>query len=281
MMQQLDPHLRILGQQPFPLRLGGFLAAVLLGGIPLAALVIGFPRLESIAWIPLYLWLLMLLQGWNHRIRQRNLWGTYGLTPSRQCWRDLGQGLGLGLLGLYAMFFLEGIWGWLTWQPIVIRDLLFYGGVGLVLGLGVSLAEELLFRGWLLDELRLDYGNLWASLQAMLGFAVLHFLRPLEEILRTWPQFPGLLLVAAVLILARHRTGERLALPLGLHAGWIWGISLIHNLDWIRYTQQVPAWVTGIDNNPLAGLVGCGFLILTGGLIWRINSPDSRHQESH
>lgn len=281
MIQHIDAQLRILGHQPFPVRLGGFLAAVLLGVIPMAALVVGFPLLESVAWIPLYLWLLTLLQIWNRHIRQRNLWGSYGLTPSQHFYRDLGQGLGLGMLGLYAMFFLEGIWGWLTWQPIAIRDLLFYGGVGLVLGLGVSLAEELLFRGWLLDELRLDYGNLWATLQAMLGFAVLHFIRPLKEILRTWPQFPGLLLVAAVLILARHRTGERLALPLGLHAGWIWGISLIHNLDWIRYTQQVPAWVTGIDNNPLAGLVGCGFLILTGGLIWRIHSPGSRHQESH
>jgi hypothetical protein len=280
-MQHLVAKVGILVHQPFPVRLGIFLVAVLLGVVPIALLVVVFPPLESVAWIPLYLWLLTLLRIWNRHIRQRELWRIYGLTPSRQCWQELGQGLGLGIIGLYSLFILEGSWGWLTWQPVAIQDLLVFGGLGLFLGLGVSLAEELLFRGWLLDELSQDYGRVWVTLQAMFWFAVLHFIRPLEEILRTWPQFPGLLLVAAVLILARHRTQERLALPLGLHAGWIWGISVIHNLDWIRYTQQVPAWVTGIDNNPLAGLMGCGFLILTGGLIWRINSPGSRHQASH
>ncbi len=280
-MQHLGPKLQILAHQPFPIRLGSFLAAVLLGVVPIAVLRVGFPALESVVWIPLYLWLLTLLQIWNRHIRQRELWRSYGLTLSRQCWQELGQGLGLGMLGLYSMFFLEGIWGWLTWQPIAIRDLLVFGGIGLVLGLGVSLAEELLFRGWLLDELSLDYGSVWASLQAMIWFAVLHFIRPLEEILRTWPQFPGLLLVAAVLILARRCTQGRLAFPLGLHAGWIWGISLIHNLDWIRYTQQVPAWVTGIDDNPLAGLMGCGFLILTGGFVWRIQASRNSIRELH
>uniref|UniRef100_A0ACD5GSG1 Uncharacterized protein n=1 Tax=Desertifilum tharense IPPAS B-1220 TaxID=1781255 RepID=A0ACD5GSG1_9CYAN len=29
----------------------------------------------------------------------------------------------------------------------------------------------------------------------------------------------------------------------------------------IQYTDRVPSWVTGIDGNPLAGVMGFGFLI--------------------
>jgi membrane protease YdiL (CAAX protease family) len=74
-------------------------------------------------------------------------------------------------------------------------SLLVYGLLGLLLGLGVALAEELFFRGWLLQEMLLDYGCSTAVWGSSFLFAMAHFLKPLPEILATWPQFPGLWLM--------------------------------------------------------------------------------------
>ncbi|MEO1404782.1 MAG: CPBP family intramembrane glutamate endopeptidase, partial [Cyanobacteria bacterium J06635_1] len=56
----------------------------------------------------------------------------------------------------------------------------------------------------------------------------------------------------------RNRTN--LGLPIGLHAGLVWGYYLANVGDLTQLTGRVPAWVTGIDGNPLAGLVGLTML---------------------
>lgn len=103
----------------------------------------------------------------------------------------------------------EGWLGWLIWQPLssVFWLILLEG---LLVSLAISLAEEVLFRGWLLDELRYGWGfspAIWAS-----GFfyAGLHFLKPLQAILSSLLSFPGLLLLGLILGWAHQRTEERL-----------------------------------------------------------------------
>lgn len=125
---------------------------------------------------------------------------------------------------------------------------------------GVGLAEELLFRGWLVDELQWDYGpnvSLWLSSTL---YALLHFVKPFAEIWRTSPSFPGLLLLGLMLGWTRIARKGRLGFPIGLHAGLVWGYYVINVGDLVLYTSQVPVWVTGIDRNPLAGSMGLLFL---------------------
>jgi membrane protease YdiL (CAAX protease family) len=125
------------------------------------------------------------------------------------------------------------------------------------------LAEELLFRGWLLDELRYDWGftpALWVS-SAIYG--ALHFIKPWEAIVESLPSFPGLLLLGLTLGWARQRTTGRLGLAIGLHAGLVAGYYLIDVGDLALYTERVPEWVTGLNQNPLAGAMGVLFLSLT------------------
>lgn len=212
--------------------------------------------------------------------RDKRVLYTYGLTFTRQTGLELLQGLTIGLLSLLLLFVVQGGLGWLTWQmpasalPQVVLE-------GLLIGLGTGFAEELVFRGWILDELQRDYSDtvsLWADSSL---FAVLHFIKPLPEAIRTFPQFPGLVLLGLALVWAKRSTRRqmrvtgvqhqgRLGLPIGLHAGLVWGYYIINVGHLARYSGQVPEWFTGIDQNPLAGLVGLVFLVLLAAYMrWR------------
>lgn len=255
---------------PCPLRVLAFLALLASAWLPLAAaLWVGLPGLRELLWIPLYLGLLVLLWIWGRWVRQCPFpYVGYGVVRSSAFYWDLVNGTVAGLLGLVCFFQIEASLGWLHWQPISLSLLMVTLITGLGLGLGVAWVEELFFRGWLLNELQDDYGPSRANGVSSLIFAVAHFIKPWEDILRTWPQFPGLVVMGAVLLLARRSSMGQLGLALGLHAGWIWGITLINTVKWVEYTGLVPAWVTGVDNNPLAGAVGLLFLGTNAVGIW-------------
>ncbi|MEL7034938.1 MAG: type II CAAX endopeptidase family protein [Cyanobacteria bacterium J06592_8] len=257
-----------------PLRLTLFIL-MLLGlwlpfALPLYLLGTDPNTVSIITLILLYLEFIALVRFWGKRIyHQPRLFQRYGLYLNLQSVWLLLQGLGWGCLSLLSLFALEAQLGWLTWSadlqqfPLVI-------GSGLGVALGVGFAEELLFRGWLLDELRRDYSPIKAAAICSEIFAIAHFIKPLSEILRTWPQFPGLILLGYILILAKSVnrsksqqlavSSENLALPMGLHGGLVWGYYLMSVGGKVEYLGKVPDWILGIDYNPLAGLMGLMFL---------------------
>jgi hypothetical protein len=252
--------------QPAPGRIGCFLVILLLLWLPIAApaywLLDDSNTIALITMPVLFGEFMLLLRWWGGRVyHQPRPLQSYGLSLDRRNGRELLQGLSLGTILLVALFLVEGWLGWVTWRSP--DGLIQIGLEGLLISLGVGLGEELIFRGWLLDELQRDYspqGSLWVS---SLLFAALHFLKPIPEIIRTSPQFFGLVVLGLTLVWARRRTGDRLGLPIGLHAGLVWGFYLINVGELIRYTNHVPAWITGIDGNPLAGVTG---LLVLGGL---------------
>ncbi len=203
---------------------------------------------------------LLLLRFWGRNVYQQpHLLKRYGLKGTRQNGLDFLKGLSIGLLFTFGLFALEGLLGWLKFQtpqlapPRLILE-------GLVSALGIGFAEELVFRGWLLDELQRDYSpkaSLWAD---AIIFAVLHFLKPFAEVIRTLPQFPSLLLFGLIQVWAKRSSGELLGLPIGLHSGLVWGYYIINVGQLVRYSGQVSPWITGIDSNPIAGVMGLLFL---------------------
>lgn len=259
-------------RSPAPLRILGFLLAVAAIAAPLA---IPLYRLEyertdgrSVIWAPALIYLIFTLglfwwgrQG--HRLASPA--ATLGFTGGRRWWQAWGMAFMLGSLGVAALYGLQVGCGWARLAPWP-GDLLTVAIAGAGVAFGVGLAEELLFRGWLLFELERDYGALAALWLNGLLFAVAHFLRPLSVILATWPQFLGLLLLGLTLVWARRSplpgTASKTALgfPVGLHGGLIWGYYLVDVGDLIVPTGAVPSWVTGVDGNPLAGCLGIGLL---------------------
>jgi len=177
---------------------------------------------------------------------------------------SLGLGLGLGVLGLSVIFAAQIALGWVDWHwenrerliPILLPVLL--------LGLWISGTEELVFRGFLFNELQQDYSSWGAAAIASLIFALLHLVWERKE---TLPQLPGLWLMGMVLSLAVWVDGGSLALACGLHAGWIWGLSCLDTAQLITYTGVASKWITGLAEKPLAGGAGILCLLATGLLL--------------
>ncbi|MEC4806924.1 MAG: type II CAAX endopeptidase family protein [Jaaginema sp. PMC 1079.18] len=207
----------------------------------------------------LFVLFLILVHLWGRWVyREPNLLRRYGWRWTKRHGIDLLQGLSLGIMLPFALFALMGALGWVTWHggtnvPRIVLE-------GLLSGLGVGMAEELVFRGWLHDELKRDYApktTLWVN---ALSFAILHFLKPLEEIVRTFPQFPGLVLLGLALVWAKRSRRGRLGVCIGLHGGLVWGYYILNVGQIIEIGDRVSPWITGVDGNPVAGCMGLLFL---------------------
>lgn len=247
---------------PVLLRVAIFLLGLSLIWLPLAAPIYLLVKDSNLATILtmalLFTEFIFLVRWWGFAVyKQGNLLKSYGLIGTRQNGLDVLRGLALGALLTFGLFGFQGLFGWLIWQgnealPRLILE-------GMATALGVGFAEELVFRGWLLNELERDY-KLGVSLGVNgMVFALSHFLKPLSEMLRTWPQFPGLLLLGLILVWAKRSRGG-LGLPIGFHAGLIWSYYIINVGNLVNYSGAVPDWVTGVNRNPLAGAIGLVFL---------------------
>lgn len=212
---------------------------------------------------PLILWGVAWVEGVS--------FSEYGLDWNVRILSSLGLGLVLGVLSLAIAFGLEGIVGWIEWQG---RNWQQLGKVWLpilLLGLWIGITEELIFRGFLLNELQQDY-SLWiAALISSAIFAGLHLIWEQQD---TLPQLPGLWLMGMVLVLARGVDNGSLGLAWGLHAGWIWGLTCLQEAQLISYTDKGPTWIIGFGKNPLAGLVGVLCLLGVGLFLFLILIPD-------
>ncbi|PWU09330.1 MAG: hypothetical protein C5B47_03600 [Verrucomicrobia bacterium] len=150
--------------------------------------------------------------------------------------------------------------------------------------IAVSLLEEILFRGVLYGFSRRVFGVFASAVWTSALFAVLHFIRSSggsSENLNMWsgfyqftrifsgaPPFPLLLFAFATLFsmgLLLCWTVERtrsLALPIGLHAGWIFAIQTF-NL-FIEFESMTPIGLPWVGPNVISGMVPVGvFAILS------------------
>ena len=255
--------LQIIASYPFPLRVIIFLLILLAIWLPLAAPIYLLVKDSNLATILtmglLFTEFLFLVPRWGKQVYgQTQLLKSYGLINTRKNGFELLIGLTIGLLLTFSLFAVQGLFGLVAWQnsdnlPRIIAE-------GLLSALGVGFAEELVFRGWLLDELQRDYNykiSLWAN---SLVFALSHFIKPVAAMLQSWPQFPGLLLLGLILVWGKRSRRNRLGLSIGLHAGLVWGYYMINIGQLVRYSASVPEWVTGVHGNPLAGAIGLLFL---------------------
>jgi membrane protease YdiL (CAAX protease family) len=257
---------RHLAQRPVPTRLGCFVAALLTLWLPVAAPIYILEKDTNLASILtlvlLYAEFIFLLRLWAKYIyNQRQVLQHYGLETTRQNGVDLLWGFAIGTISVLLLFGLEGVLGCLVWQQP--QSYNFFHRIileGLIVGLAIGFAEELLFRGWLLDELQRDYNRFTALWVDAVTFATLHFIKPLEAIIHTLPQFPALVLLGLTQVWGRRWRRGRLGLPIGLHSGLVWGYYIINVGELVRYSGKVPDWVVGVNHNPLQGLMGLVFL---------------------
>ncbi|MEL6457256.1 MAG: type II CAAX endopeptidase family protein [Cyanobacteria bacterium J06621_15] len=255
-----------LAQRPAPIRLGCFILILLLPWLPYAAAVYIIFKDENTRTIfamgILAIEFLFLLPWWSKYIHcSTPAFPHYGLEFTRKNAVELLRGIAIGLISVLLLFALQGTLGWLVFQQpsfSMVQLVL----EGFITGLGVAFAEELFFRGFIYDELKRDYNSksvVWAT---AIIFAVLHFIKPLPVIISTSPQFFGLVLLGLACVWAKRSNRGRLGLPIGLHGGLVWGNYIIEVGKLVKYSGTVPQWVTGVNNNPLAGVMGLLSLLL-------------------
>lgn len=255
-----------------PVRLIVFIGALSILWLPPALPIYWLLREDNnlasiLTMVLLFVELLWFWQWWGRYVHdETNIYRQYGLVTSRRNISEFFRGLAIGFWLCLGLFVIEALFGWIeVARPSV--SIVIVTFEGLLSATGIALAEELLFRGWLLDELQRDYGKRVCIWITAIAYAVAHFFKPITEIIRTAVTFPALVLLGIALVLAKYQYGGRLGMSIGVHAGLVWAYYIVDVGQAIEYTNRVPVWITGIDGNPIAGVMGLLFLLV---LTWMI-----------
>jgi len=162
------------------------------------------------------------------------------------------------LLLLILIPIISNQWG--NWIGILSPEILFNS---LLLIIGVGFAEELVFRAWLLEELKNQYGFKKAFIFQALVYSIVHigFDMPFLQMLSI---LFGLFLLGIVLSMIRIKDNNSLWGCAGLHGGLV-GIWFLMNNGLIEISKDAPIWLVGpgnINTNPLGGIYGITLLVM-------------------
>ena len=176
-----------------------------------------------------------------------------GLRLDRWAGIDIIAGLLLSGLMILAIFLIQLYAGYLTIERITWTDDTLPVVPGLLLwffsiGAAVAWSEELIFRGYLLQNLRDGIGLYPAVAISCLLFGVLHMSNPNSS----WLSGLIITLFTFLPVYAWLRTGQ-LWLSMGIHAGWnffqgpVFGfpVSGLEKEKLISQHLEGPEWITG------------------------------------
>lgn len=127
----------------------------------------------------------------------------------------------------------------------------------ILLTIGVGFAEELIFRGWLLEELKIQFKLKKAIVFQALIFSLVHisFKLPIFQMISI---LSGLFLLGILLALIRLKDNNSLWACITLHGGLV-GWWFLANNGLIEISKDAPIWLVGPgeeNTNPLGGILG-------------------------
>ena len=180
--------------------------------------------------------------------------------------------LSIILISLILIPIIGTKWGY--WIGTISPDI-FINASFLILGIGF--AEELIFRGWLLEELKKQFGLKKAILGQAFIFSIVHigFDLPFLQMLSI---LTGLFLLGILLSLIRLKDKNSLWGCIGLHGGLV-GLWFITNNGLLEISKNSPKWLVGpgtINTNPLGGIFGISLMALFCFLNFRLLKEKSK-----
>jgi membrane protease YdiL (CAAX protease family) len=219
-------------------------------GLLIASTIVAIPAILLATWIA-------------RRVLDRRSFRSLGLDFGQQASLDLLAGFLIAGVQMAAIFAVEIAAGWLrfegwAWEsrpPVgVILSLLGW----LLINTAIAVEEEVLFRGYYLQNLAVGIGPGWALALSSAIFGVAHLTNPEASPAAAL----GILGAGLFLALGWLRT-RQLWLPIGLHLGWnffegpIFGfpVSGIASFRLIEQSVHGPGALTGGPFGPEAGLV--------------------------
>lgn len=200
-----------------------------------------------------------------------------GLNWNPRVFKDIGVGILIAGLMMGLIFVIELSAGWLSFQGFAWQSestvQMLVGVISMLVVFTVGAwQEELLHRGYWLQNLEEGLNLFWAVILSSLFFSVTHFANPHFNITALLGLF-----VSGVFLAYGYVSTRLLWLPIGLHIGWnlfestVFGftVSGLGNLPrLLSPTVSGPAIFTGGAFGPEAGLVLLPSLALGAGLVY-------------
>ena len=149
---------------------------------------------------------------------------------------------------------------WASWLGTISPEILLNA---ILLVIVVGFAEELIFRGWLLEELKNQFGLKKAVICQAFLFSLVHlgFNLPFVQMISI---LFGLFLLGILLSLIRLKDDNCLWGCIGLHGGLV-GLWFVINNGLINIYNIAPIWIVGpghVNTNPLGGIYGINLLFV-------------------
>ena len=195
----------------------------------------------------------------SRRYLDKKSFSSLGLQTTRTSAADLLFGFFLSGLMIGAIYLALSALGWIKFQSFVwpvawAKFSLLFLGVGATVGWW----EELVFRGYLLQNLQEGVGLKWAIGISCLLYGAIHLLNPNANLLS------GLLIAGiGYLRIFGWLCTRQLWLSMGMHAGWnffqgpIFGFAVSgrESFALIKHESLGPNWITGGAFGPEAGVI--------------------------
>lgn len=200
-----------------------------------------------------------------------------GLERGKRWPREVGTGLALGLLLMAFIFGFEWALGWVRIEGFAWHQRPPIALLGLFLGYAsfytfVAFNEEIAFRGYILQNLREDWGGLVSLLASSFLFGLLHALNPHFTPL----SLMGITLAGVVMAYGYFIT-RSLWLPIAFHFSWNFAqgplfsfpVSGLESEGFLLLEKSnSPSLITGGAFGPEGGLLGVIALLLGLLLLW-------------
>ncbi len=210
------------------------------------------------------------------RLLDRRSLVSLGLHRYRGWLLDLAFGVALGFALMTLIFLAEWALGWLDfrgflWQRATAETTLTLLGIGLLQYVAVGFYEELVSRGYILQNLAEDWGLPAAVIASSVIFALLHSFNPNVSYLALFN-----LAVAGLFLASGYLVTRSLWLPASLHFSWNFFQGTFYGFPVSGSAQNGllltdvygPPLVTGGSFGPEGGLLGLAAMLLGIGSVY-------------
>ena len=221
-------------------------------------------NLSIIGTLITFILFLIVLPGWAKvRWKTNHLWPSIGLDFQNklEAFSQFSSGFIFSVFLLVILFLFFLLCGWIDRVDYIkITQLL----NAILLIVGIVFAEEMIFRGWLMEEMVLLFGLRKGLILQSTIFSLAHFRFDIG-LLALIPFLMGLFLFGIVLTLRRTQDRGSLWGCIGLHGGLV-GIWYLFDSGMVVFSVDTPYFLLGPSENmvnPIGSVIGITILLMT------------------
>ena len=221
-------------------------------------------NLSIIGTIISFILFLVVLPSWGSiRWKTNNLWLSIGLdfNDKFKALKIFFSGFIFSVFLIFILFMFCFICGWID-RVGYVKFTEFLNAILLIIG--IVFAEEIVFRGWLMEEMTLLFGLRRGIILQSTIFSLAHY-RSDIGLLALIPFLTGLFLFGLVLTLRRTIDRGSLWGCIGLHGGLV-GIWYLFDSGMVVFSIDTPYFLLGPSRNmvnPIGSVIGITILLVT------------------